>query len=110
LTEVFLVTQVKELLGREVIYELTQFIEGWLEKHNHKPQSFYDQMLQRQKEQEAIAFEREAQEWAKEREEDEALQEMIKMQVKRKEENIKAAKREIVRHPLWSSPLCVSLF
>lgn len=42
-----------------MIFQLTQFIEAYLEKHNKKPLSFYEQMLLRQKQQELEERERE---------------------------------------------------
>lgn len=89
--------KVRELLGREMIYELTQFVEGWLEKHNHKPQSFYDEMIARQQEQEKQEQEMEKKQQLQAREEEEALQQMIKAELRRKEEMLKVhqQKREI---------------
>lgn len=42
----------KELVGEEMIFQLSQYVQEFLHKHN-KPtsKSFYDEMLQRQKEQ-----------------------------------------------------------
>jgi hypothetical protein len=51
--------EANELIGHEMIFELTQLIESYLEKHNKKPQSFYDQMLERQKQQKLAEYERE---------------------------------------------------
>jgi len=73
------------LIGRELIYELTQHVENYLEGHNHKPQSFYDQMIQRNRAQEIADHEKELLEIEKEREEEEALQAMVEQEMKRKE-------------------------
>ena len=34
-------------------------MESFLEAHNHRPQSFYDQMIQRQKDQQRLNYEKE---------------------------------------------------
>jgi eukaryotic translation initiation factor 2-alpha kinase 4 len=81
--------KVRELLGREMIYELTQFAEEWLQRHNHKPQSFYDEMIARQLEKEKKEQELEEEQMQRAREEKEALQQMIKAELRRKEEMLK---------------------
>lgn len=81
--------KVRELLGREMIYELTQFVEEWLQRHNHKPQSFYEEMIARQQEQEKHELELEAKQLQRAREEEDALRQMVKAELRRKEEMLK---------------------
>jgi hypothetical protein len=33
------------MLGREMVYDLTEAVREYLLRHNHKPLSFYDEMM-----------------------------------------------------------------
>ncbi len=37
--------QAKGMLGREMVYDLTEIVREFLLRHNHKTLSFYDEMM-----------------------------------------------------------------
>jgi len=73
-----------------MIFQLTQFIEDYLVKHNKKPLSFYEQMLQRQKQQELEEQQRQLREREKQNQERKAFETHIKNAMKKKAETLRA--------------------
>ncbi len=69
-----------------MVYDLTQTIEAYLIQHNKKPKSFYDQMLDRQREQELAEMAREQEQLEKKHKEQVELESKIQSEMKKKEE------------------------
>jgi hypothetical protein len=51
--------EAKGMLGREMVYDLTEIVREFLLRHNHKTLSFYDEMMLHKKEEEREALEKE---------------------------------------------------
>ena len=73
-------------MGTEMVYDMTQTIEAYLIQHNKKPKSFYDQMLDRQREQELVEMAREQEQLEKKHKEQVELESKIQSEMKKKEE------------------------
>lgn len=83
-----------ERCGEVMIYELADFVQGFLSEHNKPPpRSFHEQMLTNQRRQEEKRAEEEQQKMAQRRQQEEQMEKEIMAEIQRREDEKREEKR-----------------
>eukprot|EP01087_Luapelamoeba_hula_P021459 TRINITY_DN7508_c0_g1_i2.p1 TRINITY_DN7508_c0_g1~~TRINITY_DN7508_c0_g1_i2.p1 ORF type:complete len:1685 (-),score=296.46 TRINITY_DN7508_c0_g1_i2:8-5062(-) len=92
-----LILKAKSLVPSEMVYELAEMVRDYLLNHNHKPLSFYEEMVmhreQEQKEARAREQQKQNADAEKRRKDEKALEEQIRKEFQRKESAMRKARR-----------------